>query len=1134
MKHLTKLFVLLIAALVVALCLFASPTEANAATEGYYTYEVSNGEATITDVDSSISGNITIPSTLGGYPVTTIGDYAFYYCTGLTSVIIPDSVTTIGVSAFECSDSLTSVTIPDSVTSIGDYAFDGCTSLRFNTYKSGKYLGNNNNPYLLLVDVESKDITTFEFPAGTKLISSALRECTELTSLTIPDSVTSIGNFAFEYCTGLTSITIPESVTSIGYYAFYNCTSLTSVTIGDGVTSIGENTFYNCISLSSVTIGNSVTSIGQSAFSCCTSLTSVSIPDSVTSIGKWAFSNCISLKYNEYKGGLYLGNSANPYMCLVDMESTYITEFEFHFDTRIVGADAFRDCSRLTSITIPDSVISGVCKDAFRDCTSLTSVTIGNGVTSIGVSSFADCTSLTSVTIGNSVTSIGDSAFYDCTSLTSVTIPESVTSIGQSAFSRCTSLISIWVDENNSIYSSDDCGVLFNKDQTKLILAPCRLLGSYAIPDSVTNIGYCAFEDCTSLTSVSIPDSVANIGYYAFEDCTNLTGVYITDLAAWCNISFDSGANPLNYAENLYLNGELLTDMLVPDGVTSIGDYAFYNCASLTGVTVSNSVIGIGEHSFAGCTSLTSVMIGDSVTTIGDYAFDDCTSLTSVTIPDGVTSIGDYAFNWCESLTSVTIPNSITSIGYDAFENCTSLIYNEYKNGKYLGNNDNPYLLLADTVSTDIATFEFSSGTKLIGSSAFRDCTELTSLTIPGSVTAIGDDAFYSCSGLISVIIPGSVTSIGSYVFGNCTNLENIIIPDGVTSIDLSAFAYCDSLVSITIPHSVTRISNWAFISCDNLSHVAYTGTEYQWGAIDIGFFNDALIDATRHYETSFACVDDCEVYSVYCPVCQKYLIENEKEGGNHSYADGICTTCQQVMSGYVVLSADMALSGLVLTEDLYIDLNGHDLSGIITTNGYKVYGMDSATNEYTCDAMGYFNCVDENGNAVIPESLYTTENQMRYMTIGTDNGYTFHHYYLGITNLSLAPAVTGFGYKAEFYGDEMVQSKIESIGYNLWLDGGKTVSRTTNFKNSLTLRLKNFDVAKYGETPVNACVTITLTDGTEIESSTASYSMRQMVETVNDQYADLNETQLSAIQTMIVNNPTMRSWLVENIYKES
>lgn len=230
-----------------------------------------------------------------------------------------------------------------------------------------------------------------------------------------------------------------------------------------------------------------------------------------------------------------------------------------------------------------------------------------------------------------------------------------------------------------------------------------------------------------------------------------------------------------------------------------------------------------------------------------------------------------------------------------------------------------------------------------------------------------------------------------------------------------------------------------------------------------------------------------------------------------------------------LILTEDTAVK-LSLTQDLYVDLNGFDLSGTIITNGFKVYGMDSATNQYTSDTMGYFSCVDENGNTILPERFYTTADGVRYMTIETENGYTFHRFYLGITHLTLDTSVTGFGYKAEFYGDEMVQSQVQSIGYNLWLTGGHVVSRSAAFQNILTLRLKNFDVVNYGQTPVNACATMTLSDGTVLESATASYSMRQMVEQINDTAQDYQRPILLNVALMIQNHPTMETWQVANI----
>ena len=311
-----------------------------------------------------------------------------------------------------------------------------------------------------------------------------------------------------------------------------------------------------------------------------------------------------------------------------------------------IGNDAFDNCRSLTSVTIPDSVMS-IGDSAFRYCTSLTSVTIPDSVTSIGDTAFQYCTSLASVTIPDSVTSIGDRAFCICESLTSVTIPDSVTSIGGSAFNGCTSLTSVTIPD--SVTSIGDYAFY-----------GCESLTSVAIPDSVTCIGNCAFWKCSSLASVTIPDSVTSIGEYTFSQCTSLTSVTIP-------------GSVTSIGEYTFSQCTSLTSVTIPDSVTSIGGQAFYKCTSLTSVTIPDSVTSIGEQAFSYCKSLTSVTIPDSVTSIGGRAFDGCTSLTSVTIPDSVTSIGKGAFYDCTSLTSVTIPDSVTSIDEYAFYDCKSL-----------------------------------------------------------------------------------------------------------------------------------------------------------------------------------------------------------------------------------------------------------------------------------------------------------------------------------------------------------------------------------------------------------------------------------------------------------------------------
>ena len=746
-----------------------------------------------------------------GNSVTSIGRYAFDSCTSLINITIPDSVTSIGSSAFYYCESLTSVTIPDSVTSIGDRAFYSCESL-----------------------------TSVTIPDSvTSIGDSAFCYCNSLTSVTIPDSVTSIGETAFRNCTSLTSINvdennanfssidgnlfdknratliqyaigktetayvIPDSVTSIGEYAFSGCSSLTSVTIPDSVTSIGEYTFYDCSSLTSVTLGDSVTSIGSSAFEDCSSLTSVTIPDSVTSIGESAFSGTAYYKNssNWENDVLYIGNH------LIAAKTSLSGAYQVKENTKTIAGDAFFRCESLTSVTLGDSVTS-IGNSAFRYCESLTSVTIPDSVTSIGSSAFYSCESLTSVTIPDSVTSIGDSAFCYCNSLTSVTIPDSVTSIGETAFRNCTSLTSINVDENNANFSSID-GNLFDKNRATLIqYAIGKTETAYVIPDSVTSIGDYAFYNCKSLTSVTIPDSVTSIGSSAFSGTA-----YYKKSSNWENDVLYIGNHLI--AAKTSLSGAYR----VKENTKTIAESAFYNCTSLTSVTIPDSVTTIGDYAFYYCPSLTSVTLGDSVTSIGNSAFSSCNSLTSITIPDSVTSIGSYAFCRCKSLTSVTIGDSVTSIGNSAFCRCKSLTS----------------VTIGDSVTS-------------IGNSAFSYCSNLTSVTIPDSVTSIGGSAFSNCTSLASVTIPDSVTSIGENAFYNCTSLTSVTIPDSVTCIGNGAFEDCSSLTSVTLGDSVTSIGNSAFDYCSSLTDVYYHGTEEEWNTISIGSNNTPLTGATKHY----------------------------------------------------------------------------------------------------------------------------------------------------------------------------------------------------------------------------------------------------------------------------------------------
>ena len=318
-------------------------------------------------------------------------------------------------------------------------------------------------------------------------------------------------------------------------------------------------------------------------------------------------------------------------------------------------------------------------------------------------------------------------------------------------------------------------------------------INKVVIQPGVTCIGKNAFSSgCKNLTSITIPEGVTSIGRYAFQWCSSLTSITI------------------------------------PKSVTSIGWSAFQGCSSLKSITIPEGVTSIGEHAFGGCSSLRSITIPEGVTSIEDGVFYECSSLMSITIPEGVTIIGDEAFQWCSSLTSITIPKGVTSIGWKAFQGCSSLKSITIPEGvtsiEY-GAFDTCRGLTSVTIPESVTS---------IGKHAFDGCENLKSITIPKSVTSIGESAFYGCENLESITIPEGVTSIEGRVFYDCSSLMSITIPKGVTSIGEYAFYLCENLKSITIPKDLADIREYAFYYCYNLNNVIYNGTMAQWKNIRI------------------------------------------------------------------------------------------------------------------------------------------------------------------------------------------------------------------------------------------------------------------------------------------------------------
>ncbi|MGM9819877.1 MAG: leucine-rich repeat protein [Candidatus Onthomorpha sp.] len=943
-----------------------------------------------------VSGDVVIPSSVSNndetYSVTSIGEYAFRDCSSLTSVTIPNSVTSIGWGAFEsCSSltsvtipnsvtsigevafyecsSLTSVTIPNSVTSIGDWAFKDCSSLitlNFNAANCGDFTNNSYHPFL------DCPISTINIGDSVQRIPAKFaRDISSLTSVTIPNSVTSIGEEAFYRCSSLitlnfnavncgdfpnewrdhpfrdcpiSTINIGDSVQRIPANFSSRLSSLTAVTIGNSVTSIGENAFYECSSLTSITIPNSVTSIGESAFYECSSLTSVTIGNSLTSIDNYTFRGCSSLT------SVTIPNSVTS-----------------------IGEGAFYDCSSLTSLTIPNSVTS-IGEEAFRNCSSLitlnfnavncgdfpnrtpfdscpiSTINIGNSVQRIPANFASGLSSLTSVTIPNSVTSIGENAFENCSSLTSVTIGNSVTSIGNNAFQNCSSLTSVTI--GNSVTSIDN-----------YTFRGCSSLTSITIPNSVTSIGNSAFYDCSSLTSVTIPNSVTSIDNYTFRGCSSLTSVTI------------------------------------PNSVTSIGNSAFYNCSNLT--TLNFNAINCGDfdwwdNPFYGC-PISTINIGDSVQRIpANFAYDN-DNLTSITIPNSVTSIGDNAFYECSSLTSITIPNSVTSIGSWAFNNCRSLTTINFDAVNC--EDFPPYYPECPFDSCPIATINIGDSVQRIPAYFAKDISSLTSITIPESVTSIGDFAFMWCSSLTSVAIPNSVTSIGEGVFSYCSSLTSVTIGSGLTSIGNRAFYGCGGLTSIVsnavVPPAIGGIETFTYpnicsvtVPCGSLG--AYTAPVCYWSV----FFPNRITEEGDVFDVSVAANDDSfgsvSVETQSCSVkvitatpsnCKSFAAWND---GNTDNPRTITVTSDTSFTAiFEIVELSHNITAAICEGTAYTE-NGFNVSeaGVYTQNLQTINGCDStvtltltvnpvATTNLTaaiCEGTAY----TENGFNVSEAGVYT------------------------------------------------------------------------------------------------------------------------------------------------------------------
>ena len=774
-----------------------------------------------------------------------------------------------------------------------------------------------------------------------------------------------------------------------------------------------------------------------------------------------------------------------------------------------IGNSAFSNCSSLTSITIPDSIAS-IGRRAFESCGKLTTIILPNSITHISDKMFHGCSNLTSITIPDSIISIGNEVFRYCSSLASITIPDSVVSIGSNTFDTCRNLKSVTLSKNITTISW-------------WMFYGCWNLTDITIPDGITSIEDSAFENCRNLASITIPDSVTKISGSPFSGCTNL------------NYNIYDNAKYLGNSKNPYLAlvdtvSEDITSCIINEKTKFIVGEAFYHCGNLSNVTIGENVTSIGHYAFAYCSSLASIGIGDGITNIESAAFLRCSSLNHVAYlgtqtqwanvtkdANDVDFINASHFHFetafehvdtcaqtgiycpiCQILISGTVwtvsnpnpkaPHQIAAATCTTPKHCTVCGATE---GEVLGHSGQWFELVPAACVTD-------------GINA-RICdacgeTEVETIAAPGHS--------------YSAVVTAPTCTEKGYTTKTCATCGDVTVTDYV---DATGHDYSTVVVQPTCTEQGYTTKTCA--TCGDVTTEYTPAKGHGWSAwIQISAASCKAEGSKMRFCT--------------CGVRETETIAKLP----HSCENYICTVCGELDYANTVLTGDTQVNWN-LKQDLHIDLNGFDLSGTIITNGFKVYGMDSTTDSYSCENIGYFTCVDENGDFVVPER-FCTEGEKQYMAICVEDRYSFHCFWLGVTHMTLDPEVTGVGYKAAIFGDEMVLSQLDekqAFSFCLQLEDYRPVYRhiardALVSGESNTLRLRNYDVENYGEANLWVNVGITLKDGTRFDTERAAMTLRDLVEYVNENYTAYSDPQLAQFKAMLEKYEIVKKWDISNL----